>query len=422
MSIWDYKGRDTDILTHGIHLYPAVMNPYVARRLISLYGKEASKLIDPFCGSGTTLVEAKKVGLRGDGFDLNPIARLISRVKTRTYDTSRLGDYLDSLIEDLMNCDLAGIKTSIKASGFDEDKITTWFPEKSIREIHTYLSRINDDESASNNHKEFALVALSDCLRQVSIQRNNEWKNYRKSGWRNEDININYVPLLPILEKKLKSNFHRILTTNNSLEQDWISGKSEINIFDTNSVNESVFESTPENGYDLVVTSPPYGDSRTTVAYAEFSWMMNVWLGLDKRGPGKLSKEMMGGIRYLDVKPIGQRQIDSAISRMNEKNASKNFSFYNDYLKSIQNLSNNVKNGGIACFVVGNRTSGGQLMRMDLFTRWALEKNGFQRIGGIKTRVITNSKMPQLISPLGRKGIISSSMNKEFIITCRKIS
>lgn len=408
------------MLTHGFHRYPAVMNPYIARKLIRKYGKNSRNLLDPFCGSGTTLVEAGLSGLSADGFDLNPVARLISKAKTQPYDIGELSDFIIRLIENIHTIELNDWSDAVRDSGFTGDNIRTWFPDKSVQEISTYLQLIEDVDVKDEGYRIFAKVALSDCLRGVSIQRNSEWKNYRKEGWRDENINTNYRPLGPQLEKKLKSNLEGVKNTYfiHRCSADYI-GRN-IRIYDTNSVNETDFPSTPGGGYDLVVTSPPYGDSRTTVAYAEFSWMANVWLGMDQRTPGKLGKEMMGGVFAKDVRKFGHPAIDSSISKMDHDNAIKNFSFYRDYLQSIQNIAQNIGPGGVACFVVGNRTSGGQLMRMDLFTRWALEKNGFERIGAIKNRRISNTRMPMKVSPSGKKGDVLQSMNYEYIITCRK--
>ncbi len=55
---WDFKGSDTKTYTHGIHAYPAMFIPQVARKLISKYSKEGDTVLDIFCGSGTTLVES----------------------------------------------------------------------------------------------------------------------------------------------------------------------------------------------------------------------------------------------------------------------------------------------------------------------------------------------------------------------------
>ena len=91
-----------------------------------------------------------------------------------------------------------------------------------------------------------------------------------------------------------------------------------------------------------------------------------------------------------------------------------------DLLKSIANISSNLKEGGYACFVVGNRNSGGQVMRLDLFTLWALQNNGFEKVEEIIERKLVNTKMPQKISPSGRMGDSRSTMNFEYIIICKK--
>ena len=56
-SDWEYRTANTKEYTHGIHPYPAMMIPQVARRLIHGYGQEGNVLFDPFCGTGTTLLE-----------------------------------------------------------------------------------------------------------------------------------------------------------------------------------------------------------------------------------------------------------------------------------------------------------------------------------------------------------------------------
>lgn len=56
---WDFEDANTKILTHCFHSYPAMMIPQVAARLIEKYGRNANLLFDPYCGTGTSLVEAK---------------------------------------------------------------------------------------------------------------------------------------------------------------------------------------------------------------------------------------------------------------------------------------------------------------------------------------------------------------------------
>ncbi|HET9621699.1 MAG TPA: hypothetical protein VFP84_10050, partial [Kofleriaceae bacterium] len=75
-----------DSLTHPFHTYPARLHPATARLLVELVGAGAgdAPIVDPFCGSGTALVEARAAGLRAVGSDLNPLAVLVARAKTWT--------------------------------------------------------------------------------------------------------------------------------------------------------------------------------------------------------------------------------------------------------------------------------------------------------------------------------------------------
>jgi hypothetical protein len=71
---------DADDLTHGFHTYPARMHPVLARELIRVFTAPGDLVLDPFCGSGTVLVEALVAGCKPQGVDLNPLALRISAV------------------------------------------------------------------------------------------------------------------------------------------------------------------------------------------------------------------------------------------------------------------------------------------------------------------------------------------------------
>ena len=72
----------TTYLTHNFHTYPAKFIPQIPRSTILQLTKEGDTILDPFCGCGTTLVEAKLLNRNAIGVDLNPIAVLVSRAKT----------------------------------------------------------------------------------------------------------------------------------------------------------------------------------------------------------------------------------------------------------------------------------------------------------------------------------------------------
>lgn len=77
-----------DVLTHGFHAYPARMHWAIARTVLEDAAKDGARprVLDPFCGSGTVLVEARRLGLHGTGVDLNPLALRVAEVKATVLD------------------------------------------------------------------------------------------------------------------------------------------------------------------------------------------------------------------------------------------------------------------------------------------------------------------------------------------------
>jgi hypothetical protein len=76
---------------HGFHAYPARMHPLTAARLVASFIAEGGTVLDPFCGSGTVLVEAMLLGRNATGTDLNPLAVTLARAKTRARPGGELG-------------------------------------------------------------------------------------------------------------------------------------------------------------------------------------------------------------------------------------------------------------------------------------------------------------------------------------------
>ena len=434
MGIWDFSGHDVNEFTHGIHLYPAKLNPHIARRLIKLYGKNAKSIWDPFCGSGTTLVEGRIAGKSVYGNDINPTALEISMAKTQNYCIDDVSKLVEDLISSLETAKLLPLNKAIRKSGFTEKKILDWFTSKNVREIATamqlidVISKKNDSNPSSNK---FVKICLSDCIRSVSFQRDGEWKLYRVEDWREGKLDGTlYTELFPLFSEKMQSNLESIVLYNDKITESQRNLDTEYNIFKNDCSRTIKKVRKYIDGFDLVITSPPYGDSPTTMAYEQFSWLPNVWFNLDKRSPGKLAKEMLGGIVAKKVDKIGFGPIDKAIENMSARRKEgrsekdhlkltkeiqlKNFSFYRDYLKSIENIASMVNLGGHVCFILGNRISGGQEMRLDQFTDWAFKQNGFKKVGKTRERNIPNTRMPKA-NPSG------PTMNHEYIVVLKKV-
>lgn len=81
---------------HGFHSYPARMHPDTARALIEEFSKEGEVVLDPFCGSGTAVIEARLLARTAFGRDLNPLAIALAKLKSRGSNREQREAWLDA--------------------------------------------------------------------------------------------------------------------------------------------------------------------------------------------------------------------------------------------------------------------------------------------------------------------------------------
>ena len=350
------------------------------------------------------------------GTDLNPTARLISKAKSDDYDRTEYGleGAVHKFVKDLEQ-ELSQLSEDY--SDFSEplnvtfERLKDWFPKLSISEVSFCLKKI-DSLKLEPTNRNFLLVALSECLRLISFQRNGEFKLYRIVE---EQRGQHYVPLYGLLKNRIDRN---LVGVQNFKSKTTDGTTSDIHSFNTvEESGEEILKTKP----DIVVTSPPYGDSGTTVAYAQFSWLTNVWFGLDSRSPGALDRELMGG-RRSELKTFGFEPMDTAIAKItkeDERRATEVVNFFSEYLMSMQNVAGIVKSGSHVCYVVGNRTVKGVQLPTDQFTAWAFVNAGFEYVT-THIREIPNKRMPSRNSPTNIAGKTSKTMHNEYIVVLRK--
>lgn len=406
---WDFREEDTKKLTHGIHPYPAMMIPQVAARLVSRYGAPDGILFDPYCGTGTSLLEANISGMDAVGTDLNPLARLIARVKTRPLEMQAVNDIINRLYAWMAE---ASHSPYNHADIPTFPNINYWFSkpmQRQLAEISSFISSIHSEDL-----RNFIKVAFSQTIRECSWTKNSEFKLVRMTE---KQMKTSAPDAFLAMTVNLRRNLEAMqnLVAMNSPNV----GSTSIYSFNTvTGIPEKVL---PRNSVDLVVTSPPYGDSRTTVAYGQFSRLSNQWLGFPNAN--KVDQLLMGGNRRAG-QPVkfGFKVLDDAIAEIasqDAKRATEVISFFIDYRRSIKNVASVLKESGHACYVVGNRTVRGVQIPMEEATATLFEMAGFDHIESIQ-RNIPNKRMPYKNSPTNTPGMVANTMKSEFVTICRK--
>lgn len=397
---WDFRESDTKEYTHCIHTYPAMMIPQIARRLIYLYGGESKNILDPFMGSGTSLVEASLLPRMQEayGFDLNPLAYLISKVKTTP------------IKPELLEKELAVILSSKDCQELPKfNNIDFWFKPEVIKKLAILKTAINHIKR--EDVKDFFRATLSETIRNVSNTRNGEFKLYRieekKLEKHNPDVFLEFKKIASQNIKGMKAYLEKRADTRTK----------PLNL---SSMNELPIK---EESIDLIVTSPPYGDSRTTVAYGQFSRLALEWL--DYKDVASLDNRLLGGkaTKEIEVKinsPTLKLIIDK-IKEKDEKRAREVLSFYEDFDKVVFQLNKVMTKKGFVCFVVGNRTVKGINIPTDkIMTEMFMARGNYKYIT-THTRAIPNKRMPSLNSPSNVVGEKITTMCNEYIFVLQKL-
>lgn len=454
---WDFKNEDVREYTHGIHNYPAMMVCPISRNIIRIVNsiKHIDTIFDPFTGSGTVLVEGMLAGIKTVyGNDINPLALFLSKVKTTPLDINKLQleaqklyqrineeyspyiiqiDGADDIMRHSYNLDLTakngwGSDAPQYLLKYKDDNfldidiphfknIGYWFKPRVILLLSLIKSEINkiSDPSIRN----FIFVAFSETIRFVSNRRNGEFKMFRMPVAKVESFE-------PDVIKEFSTILNRNIEKMNAFNEAYsdINGNSIVNIFNNDA---TTLVDVPNESVDLVVTSPPYGDSRTTVAYGEYSRLSLQWLDLfdlsEKEIMG-IDKTLMGGGKFrngfeYNIPSKTLRKSLECIKDIDLERAGDVYSFYLDLANSISAISDKTKSGGYQFWVVGNRTVKGELLLTDEIISEIAENYNLEHIYTIDRNII-NKVMPALNSPTNESGVKSSTMTNEHIVVLRK--
>lgn len=247
-SILNIVTRDVNTHTHGFHKYPAKFIPHIPKWAITKYlnGNKDKNILDPFCGSGTTLVEGVLAGYNTIGIDIDPLSAMISKVKTTRVDEKELKIISDWLVKQIK---------SKKKGIFKPDCATIdhWFTEDAIKKlsiIRTLINQIPDKFGENKKVKDIQdllLICFSSIIRKVSNADDESQKTYVSHTKIKEPKEVNLL-FLSQLDLFIDRAIKFAAITNS---------KTTSKIIVSSSAN-SIEKKLKGVKIDLAVTSPPY--------------------------------------------------------------------------------------------------------------------------------------------------------------------
>lgn len=378
------KRQITRYSSHGLHEYKGKFNPQVVKALLNiLCPNEHAKVLDPFCGSGTTLVESVHAECNSVGFDINPLAVFISNAKLKSIkaDIKHLKNISEQIINEYRKTELPEIITP---------RITylkSWFPES----IYTEIERLRlTSLQLAGELADIFLVIVSNNLREYSFQEPADLRIRRR---------ISPFPEEPFIEV-IKRSFNKYLTeleyTMSLVYKPNVEGNAILH-----DIRQTQNIANYESYFDVAITSPPYS---TALPYIDTQRLSLVWLGLIEAVQiNPLEEELIGSRefkkvtfnRWLTRMQGNQDGIPNSMSAFcnglqdsllptdgfrRQAVPSLLYRYFSDMQKMFSNVLYMMKNDGLFALVVGhNQTT----------------------IGGIKHRIDTPTLLAQVAEHIG---------------------
>ncbi|CAM3711194.1 DNA methyltransferase [Xenorhabdus thuongxuanensis] len=422
-KVGSHKKQSTRYGAHGLHEYKGKFNPQIVSSIINLCGiKENDKILEPFCGSGTTLYEAMLNGICSEGFDYNPLACFLSNAKLSTVKISgdELIRYSDLVIT---QCRKKYNDVVIKIDERSE-YLSRWLDQNyfKIFECLLQLSKVLID---NNDIRNVFLCVCSNNLREYSLQEPADLRIRRRTS---------PYPDIDVLTK-INNTVSEIALSINAIKRVChfdnvhISSRAHnIDIRDTESLLDY-------KEYSAAITSPPYA---TALPYIDTQRLSLIWLGLSSPKQVKELENNLIGSRELTKKEEkllrleleqNTKEINIELHKLcnnmlNSLGSDDGFRrqampfivyrYFSDMQLMFKNVWAMLKSSGTFALVVGHNqtTLGGKLFNLDTptYLKMIAEENGFSSVDDIKLDVYKRYDLHK-----------ANSINSERLIILKKV-
>lgn len=407
IGYWDFADSKS-IGIHKISAYPATMVPDMQKELIKSVMEEdhtIKNILDPFHGSGVTLVEGASLGLNPIGFDINPLANLITRVKLQGVSKKSLIISLNKMEKILDN-------DEFEFTLHEFTNINKWFRNDIIESLSKIRAAIQLEKY--KNIRQYYWVCLINCIKRYSNTRTSTFKLHVKTDENIQGIRNNVI-----------HDFLYNIKTSYKFLPDF-SRERQVSLFIGDTAN--LIGEIEDNSIDIICTSPPYGDNATTVTYGQYSMLPIYWI--DRRDLGVFDESLIENYSSIDSASLGGNKkrsnntfdysshiLEDYLAKIDERKRKKVRCFVNDYLEVFSSLKSKLKPDKYMVLTLGNRRVDNQVLPLTEITREFLEKQNFTFELEVM-RNIPSKRMPRKVSKVKNHAV--KSMNTEYVLIMRK--
>ena len=382
-SFADVSRTNTSAHTHSYHRYPAKFIPQIVDKLVSKYTKTGDVVMDPFGGCGTTLVESKLLGRKSIGVDVNPVAKLITQVKTTPIKPEVLRKEVERVLLKLKEY---SPKTRTNRT-WRHDRLDYWFNKEIVHELDYIYSVIKN--TGNERVRKMFLVAFSHNLKNSS-----KWlmKSIKPT------IDKGKIPQSP--RKSFTRHLNSMVKKNTQYFED-LQDKGYLDI-STKMYRTDATKSLPveDNSVNLIVTSPPYV---TSYEYADLHQLSLLWFGDDP--DFKSWSKYLNEFSNFKKKFIGTKHkhknsteynspiANKIVNKLATKNRPLSVSvgnYFADMNLAFSEMYRVLKRGGHASIVIGNtRLKDVDILNAEAATEQML-RIGFRKVTLIKREAANN--------------------------------
>lgn len=406
------KSWSSDYGTHGFHRYVGRFPSHVIRAIINSFGATKNDIIlDPFCGSGTTLVEARMLGVKSIGIEISPLSAMMSRVKSKFplegITVAKLVPELSAFYKKRWDFFTAGRnvseftydnilqRTGNKINSFAN--IEKWFTKEALLGTSIIVEFIMQKEGYL---KDFLTIALSSKMRSIgNVDVDVVRAEYRKNPRENVDV----LKLTIQQIQKMVSGINITLAACN----DVINNDNNITVIEGSVLDADI----QPNSISYIITSPPYGvESLSYLRTHLLSFRaLDPILGVDPYnfGDGIIGSEFLGDklpdittFNVVNVSPTYKSFFKSmplnSHSGKEEKRIVMMMQFFEDMYKVIQRFSQWLKPNGKVAFIIGNKKLKDSIIPTDKIIQEIFAFFGFNLIDSIAHKLKTNNSNSQV--------------------------